>query len=120
MEKKIAHLGEPTINQVVAGGRRKLHYLYPDGTEMVEEFDVTSSECLVRKIKKPRDFGEASWQYEIGQATEKFNPEADLLAPSTQNPVFLRKDTDARFEWRIRNLPYAKEVYNIEIDHTKQ
>ena len=34
--------------------------------------------------------------------------------------MFMRKDTDERFEWRIRNLPYPKETYNIEIDHTKQ
>lgn len=32
----------------------------------------------------------------------------------------MRKDSDERFEWRIRNLPYPKETYNIEIDHTKQ
>ena len=119
MEKRAAHLGEPTVNQVIAGGRRKLHYLYPDNTEMVEEFDVTSNECLLRKIKKSRDFGEALWEYEIGQGEEKFNPESDLLAPSTQNPIFLRKDSQTRFEWRIRNLPYPKETYSIEIDHTK-
>ena len=41
-----AQLGEPTINQVVQGGRRKLHYLYPDNTEMVEELDLNTSECL--------------------------------------------------------------------------
>jgi hypothetical protein len=43
-------LGEPTINQVVTAGRRKLHYLYPDQTEMVEEFDVNSNECLGKII----------------------------------------------------------------------
>ena len=77
-----AQLGEPTINQVIAGGRRKLHYLYPDNTEMVEEFDINSNECLgksyffpilikiyflVRKWKKVRQFGEATWEFEIGQ-----------------------------------------------------
>jgi hypothetical protein len=56
-----AQLGEPTVNQVISGGRRKLHYLYPDNTEMVEEFDINSNECLLRKWKKPREFGEATW-----------------------------------------------------------
>jgi len=77
---------------VIAGGRRKLHYLYPDNTEMVEEFDVNSNECLskcqkthfflififsVRKWKKPRQFGEAEWVFEIGQDQEntRFDPE---------------------------------------------
>ena len=32
----------------------------------------------------------------------------------------MRKDTEDRFEWRIRNLPYPKEVYSVEVDHAKQ
>ena len=32
----------------------------------------------------------------------------------------MRKDTEKRFEWRIRNLPYPKETYQIEVDHNKQ
>ena len=39
---------------------------------------------------------------------------------SSSNPVFIRKDTAQRFEWRIRNLPYPKETYIIEVDHQKQ
>jgi hypothetical protein len=35
-------------------------------------------------------------------------------------PIFIRKDTSDRFEWRIRNLKWPKEVYSIEIDHSKQ
>ena len=34
--------------------------------------------------------------------------------------MFIRKDTSDRFEWRIRNLPYPKETYVIDVDHTKQ
>ena len=32
----------------------------------------------------------------------------------------MRKDTDKRFEWRIRNLPYPKDTYSVEVDHEKQ
>lgn len=32
----------------------------------------------------------------------------------------MRKDTEDRFEWRIRNLPYPKETYSVEVDHVKQ
>ena len=31
---------------MISGGRRKLHYLYPDNTEKVEEFDINTAECL--------------------------------------------------------------------------
>ena len=116
-----AQLGEPTVNQMVSGGRRKLHYLYPDNTEMVEELDVTSSEVLLRKWKRPKQFGEAEWDFEIGQPMQvNFDPSSDLLAPSNQNPIFMRKDSETHFEWRIRNLTYPKEVYSVGIDHVKQ
>jgi len=42
------------------------------------------------------------------------------MKASNANPVFMRKDTEKRFEWRIRNLPYDKEVYSVEVDHSKQ
>ena len=51
-------------------GRRQIHYLYPDNTEMLEEFDVNTDECLLRKWKKTKAFGEADWEYEIGQPLE--------------------------------------------------
>jgi len=35
-------------------------------------------------------------------------------------PIFIRKDTAERFEWRIRNLKWPKEVYSLEIDEQKQ
>ena len=78
-------------------------------------------DLIVRKVKKPREFGEATWTYEIGQPTEvAFNPESDVIKASNANPIFMRKDTENRFEWRIRNLPYPKETYTVEVDHNKQ
>ena len=75
---------------------------------------------VVRKWKRPKQFGDGNWEFEIGQPLEtNFDPQSDMLAPSSQNPIFLRKDTESRFEWRIRNLPYPKETYSVEIDHNK-
>ena len=42
---------------------------------------------------------------------------AFTLRPSVAQPVFTRKDTDRFFQWRIRNLPYPAENYDISIDH---
>lgn len=49
-----------------------------------------------------------------------FDPSSDLLAPSSKNPIFMRKDSDTHFEWRIRNLTYPKDVYSVGIDQAKQ
>ena len=31
-------------------------------------------------------------------------------------PVFLRKDTKTSFQWRVRNLPYPSDVYNLSVE----
>ena len=46
-----AQLGEPTVTQVISGGRRKLHYIYPNMSELIEELDVNTNEVL-RKINE--------------------------------------------------------------------
>ena len=78
---------------IVQNGRRKLHYLFPDKTELVEELDEKSNEVLLRKWKRPRDNGlptanakAGDWEYEIGDDGKAFNPETDLLAESDKNP----------------------------------
>ena len=108
------------MNSIISGGRRKLHYLYPDKTELVEELDVNTNECLLRKWKRPKEFGDGTWEFEIGEDPKQFDPENDLIGVAAGNPYFKRIDTRERFEWRIRNLPYPKETYIIEVDHDKQ
>ena len=107
----------------VQNGRRKLHYLYPDRTELIEELDVNTNEVLLRKWKRVKEAGmpgansAPEWDYEIGDDGKQFNPETDMLGISDQNPQFMRKDSKEKFEWRIRNLPYPKETYLIEVDN---
>ncbi|XP_033886158.2 protein DPCD-like [Acipenser ruthenus] len=35
-------------------------------------------------------------------------------------PVFMRKDTKTSFQWRIRNLPYPKDVYKLSVEQTER
>ena len=81
---------------------------------------MNTNEVLLRKWKRPKEFGQAEWQFEIGDDGKTFDPESDLLSASATQPIFIRKDTADKFEWRIRNLPYPKDTYIIEVDHTKQ
>lgn len=34
-------------------------------------------------------------------------------------PIFIRKDTNKEFQWRIRNLNYPKENFMVELDKAK-
>jgi len=113
---------EPKKLCVRSDGRKKVHTTNPDGSELVEEYDERTDVLLLRKSRKPTTLGgEGEWVFEVGQAPEKvFDPHADMLRPSQSNPIFLRKDTPDKFQWRIRNLPYPEKVYSITIDHEKQ
>ena len=37
------------VSRMTSGSRRKVHYILPDESEMVEEFDVQTDELVVRK-----------------------------------------------------------------------
>ncbi|XP_053439733.1 protein DPCD isoform X1 [Nycticebus coucang] len=104
-------------------GRRKVHYLFPDGKEMAEEYDEKTSELLVRKWRVKSALGVlGQWQLEVGEpvppGTGNLGPE--LIKESNANPVFLRKDTKMSFQWRIRNLPYSKDTYNVCVDQKER
>ena len=68
-----------------SNGRRKLHYLYQDQTELVEELDINTDEVLLRKWKRPNPMGKEEWDYEIGDDPTPFNPESDLLTAAKAN-----------------------------------
>eukprot|EP00659_Diplonema_papillatum_P003585 gene3585-5562_t len=100
---------------LIQGGRRKVHASYHGGIECVEEYDVITDKLLVRKWRmESRLGGEGRWDHEVG--TEGLAPSSDFLVESTANPLVTRIDTDKLFEWRIRNLPYPKETYEVSVD----
>jgi len=103
-------------------GRKKIHTTFPDGAEMVEEFDEKTDVLMLRKTRKPTAMGgEGEWVFEVGQAPETaFDPYSHSMRASNSNPVFLRKDTPQDFQWRIRNLMFPADVYSITVDHEKQ
>ena len=70
---------------IYSGGKRRVHYTFPSGLEISEEYDLKTVELLSRKIKHPREIGEGKWEYELGGPNTMFNPDKDLMAPSTVN-----------------------------------
>ncbi|KAM3144908.1 hypothetical protein pb186bvf_002913 [Paramecium bursaria] len=109
-------IGKPQITAVIAGGRRRLNYTFDDKSEVVEEYDMKSHELLSRRIKKQSNIKDAQWIYEVGEA-QVLNQE---IVPANNNPIFTRKDTAQHFQFRIRNLIYPEEVYQIDFDEPNQ
>ncbi|XP_048407414.1 protein DPCD [Stegostoma tigrinum] len=104
---------------VVQDGKRKVHYLFPDGSEMVEEYGISNDQLLVRKWRRQSQLGsQGQWQVEVGETSSGTfgSLEQQLIQENSSNPIFTRKDTKTSFQWRIRNLPYPRKVYSATID----
>ncbi|XP_041477101.1 protein DPCD-like [Lytechinus variegatus] len=104
---------------LIQDGRRKIHFILPDGRELVEEYDIKTNDLLVRKWRSKNVLGrEGKWEIEVGEQFRQpaSSGEADFLMESSSNPICTRKDTRQAFQWRIRNLPYPIETYSLSVD----
>ncbi|NXL41179.1 DPCD protein, partial [Podilymbus podiceps] len=104
---------------LVQDGKRKIHYLFEDGKEMAEEYEVKTGQLVSRKWREKNTLGgSGKWQVEVGEPASPLLGvlESELIKESSSNPVFMRKDTLSSFQWRIRNLPYPKEVYSVSVE----
>ncbi|KAM9313949.1 protein DPCD [Pholidichthys leucotaenia] len=104
---------------LIHGGIRKVHYLFPDGKEMAEEYDLNTDELIVRKWRCKHTFGaQGTWQVEVGEPLSGpgSSLDSDGIKENCSNPVFMRKDTKTSFQWRIRNLAYPKDVFSVSVE----
>ncbi|XP_034990011.2 protein DPCD isoform X1 [Zootoca vivipara] len=100
-------------------GMRKIHYLFDNGKEMAEEYDLKTNQLLLRKWREKNALGACgAWQVEVGEPNLLAPGPLDreLIKESSTNPIFMRKDTKNSFQWRIRNLPYPKDVYRVSVE----
>jgi hypothetical protein len=113
---------EPKRICVTVDGVKKVHSTWNDGSEMVEEYDAKTGTLQSRQRRSRNVWGkEGDWVVEVGQpAEEKFDAKTSTVIEAKENPIFMRKDLPECFQWRIRNLPYPKEVYSVTIDEEKQ
>ncbi|CAL8330338.1 unnamed protein product [Lota lota] len=107
---------------LVHDGKRKIHYLFEDGKEMAEEYDFTTDDLLVRKWRSKNPLGApGEWQIEIGEPFAALaSLDSEMIKENFSNPVFLRQDTKTTFQWRIRNLPYPKEVFSVSVEPSER
>merc|ERR1719473_1824733 len=84
--------GEPQRVSAVVDGKKKIQSVWPDGREMVEEFDAKTGTLLLRMTRKPTVTGaEGDWIVEVGQQKqETFDATSSLIKPSMDNPIFKR------------------------------
>uniref|UniRef100_A0A8D3EFL5 Protein DPCD n=1 Tax=Scophthalmus maximus TaxID=52904 RepID=A0A8D3EFL5_SCOMX len=104
---------------LIHDGKRKIHYLFTDGKEMAEEYDLKTDELIERKWRNKSTLGaQGQWQVEVGEplANPVASVDSGVMKEHCSNPVFMRRDTKSSFQWRIRNLPYPKDVFSVLVD----
>ena len=81
-----------------------------DAVEIVEDYDLKTDLLVLRKVRRNR-FTNTPWEYEVGFEVRK----TDIIKPSGGQPTLVRLDTKSDFCWRITNLLYPKETYQVEV-----
>ncbi|XP_036070592.1 protein DPCD-like [Oryzias melastigma] len=104
---------------LISDGKRKIHYLFSDGKEMSEEYDLKTDELIVRRWRHRSPLGAQSpWEVEVGEpsVSRLGSQDSEFIRESRSNPVFMRKDTKTKFQWIIQNLAYQKELVSVFVE----
>ena len=64
--------------------------------------------------------GKEEWITEIGEEPVVKKDDDFLIKENDNNPIFIRKDTQNDFQWRMRNLHSTIDNFIVECDKEKQ
>ncbi len=120
MESKPQQVKNGTRTYLINGDFIKFHTVFKDGSEIVEEYSLYSEELESRRVKKIGMTGKEQWTTEIGEEIKPRSNDEFLIRENDNNPLFIRKDTQKEFQWRIRNLKGDADNFMVECDKDKQ
>jgi len=123
-------LGSGSFSAAVVGNKVQVHITWDSqALERVDEYDMESKELITRKWRSSNPLGKKRpWEFEIGELGRGKSDDSSTgdsvaatdLFISSSNPVFMTRDHPRAFIFRVRNLPYPREVYQISLDEEKQ
>ncbi|XP_012267966.2 protein DPCD [Athalia rosae] len=105
---------------IIQDGKRKVHFLFEDGKEMVEEYHLETNVIVRRAWREKGKLGQdVGWVVEVGdpEPRPQDNLEISGIRESSNAPFISRRITKVSLEWRIRNLPYPKDVYSVTAEN---
>ncbi|XP_075221747.1 protein DPCD [Lycorma delicatula] len=107
---------------IVQDGKFKVHYKFPNGYEMAEEYNMSSNTLLRRAWRKQTELKKNNeWEVEVGDPEPRYTS-LDIAGfkESSDNPYIVKRVTKTNLEWRIRNLPYPLETYSVTTDQNEK
>lgn len=98
-------------------GLQKIHSVFDDGTECVEEFDQTTQLLVSRRWKRVTRIGRAEeWEVEVGEPPEQ---QAEVVAgmfAARDAPVVTRTDLEEFYVFKITNMPWDESNYLATVE----
>ncbi|XP_066598530.1 protein DPCD [Prorops nasuta] len=105
---------------IIQDGKRKVHFLFEDNKEMVEEYHLETNVVVRRAWREKGKLGQnIGWVVEVGdpEPKQQDNIEVCGIQESATAPFITRRITKTSLEWRIRNLQYSKDVYSVTAEN---
>ncbi|XP_015520020.1 protein DPCD [Neodiprion pinetum] len=121
-EQWLKAVQEAKKTAIIQDGKRKVHFMMGDGKEMVEEYHLDTNVLTRRAWREKGKLGQdVGWAVEVGDPDPKplDNLEVSGIRESSNTPIISRRITKVSLEWRIRNLPYPKDVYSVTAENDK-
>jgi hypothetical protein len=102
------------------GGYKQVMYVdKKTGAEVVEICKPDTGEVVARRERRKTAYGaDCSWEWTYGQPVRD-RKDVEGLELSEKNPIFFRQDTPTEWAWRIRQIPYPANVYQVSVDTDK-
>lgn len=109
----------PKATAYLTGGYKTIVYEEKGGVQTVDICEVDSGKLIARKQRERHTSGsDGPWEWTYGSPLEQ-KQETETMAASSKNPIFLRMDTEKEWQWRVRQIPYPANFYNVTVDQEK-
>lgn len=110
-------------------GVQRIQSVFPDGSECIEDFDIKTQLCIMRKWRRVSKLGRLTdWEVEIGeeaprqgalQGSQQGPQRAEIVAGlyvAGGTPQVVRQDVDEFFVFRITNMPWEESNYIVHVE----
>ena len=86
--------------------------------EIVETCDINSGKLFGRKQREKSISGTTNtWEWIYGAPQE--SNDKSTIVDGSQNPIFMRFDSDSYFQWYVKKIPYPADTYEINVNEDK-
>ncbi|XP_075164027.1 protein DPCD [Haematobia irritans] len=128
----LTYLKSAEKNSMISGTSRKVFYKFPDGHQMAEEYSMDTGVVQKRAWRKCKQLmGDPEWEVELGEDARQLNASNEkdeirgddgsfTVKISNTEPILSKRITKKNIEWRIRNLSYPLDVYEVKADAEKR